>query len=712
MGNENQIKPLKVFNLPVNPGEAKKSGETRHAPQTELPKRENPKQNAPLLFDKKWQNAQAKDLKNNLTTMILGGEKKPVAANHHENAPRTTAFSGGEKTLPNAHNQPNKHQTEQAKNLNTRPAEQTREQTKNLNSHQTEQAKTLTEHQTEQGKTLTVRLTEQVKTLNTHQAEQTKTLSTHQAEQIKTLNTHQPEQVKTLTAYQPEQTKNLTKQPAEQTKNLNIYPTEQAKTLTSRLTEQTKNPDTHQPEQTKNPDTHLTKQAKTLNTYQPEQTRNLNRHQPEQAKNLLNQTWDGLVNNAKEHKDLAAFRDKPKQFWNDVRQMSEIRVVETYVNGKAEPRAVSRYGELFRQLERHGGRLETFLTTLPPGERKVFEARYQMNRTFGASNLFVGSGIALDKRGDFPVRVFLSLNGKNVELPPHAIISLLNGKTVEIAPRSIMNSPDGKIFNFSSPQTVSNAPDGDFFGGEIALLENASIFTNGEVLLNAKSAALLSLSLALYQNISVMLPLTDVAPEIVPQNQPGDLSPKTTNAPNEQIAGRTANRTTLENGKQNVNLSHRTNEANVAGALINGALTTIDKYRKSRYSAAGASAKTDSKNIGFGFSAGATGSMMGATVGCIVPLAEKSVGEILGFAASVVVGLTDNGLRSLGVNTLVSVITTGAQIFLSAASGSTRANQTNESAPKALNAAEAKSLFEDDLRQTIFNRRTTTLLAS
>ena len=43
---------------------------------------------------------------------------------------------------------------------------------------------------------------------------------------------------------------------------------------------------------------------------------------------------------------------------------------------------------------------------------------------------------------------------------------------------------------------------------------------------------------------------------------------------------------------------------------------------------------------------------MGATVGCIVPLAERSVGEILGFAASVVVGLTDSGLRALGVNTL------------------------------------------------------------
>ncbi len=634
MGNENQIKGLNGANLPSIPGAAKKSGEVHSAPQSELPKRENPKQNAPLLFDKKWQNAQAKDLKHNLTTIISGGDKKQSAENHRGNPAQTKAHSSGEKPLPNAPSQPsqaNKHQTNEAKNANT---------------HLTEQAKNSSAHLTEQAK------------------------------------------------------------------NLNTRPTtEQAKNSSAHLTEQTKNLIKHQPEHTRDLNTHRSEQPKTLNTYLPEQAKSLNKHQPEQAKNLLNQTWDSLVNTAKEHRDLATFRDKPKQFWDNVRQMSEIRVVETYVNGKSEPRAVSRYGELFRQMERHGGRLETFLATLPPGERNVFEARYQINRTFGADNLFVGSGIALDRRGDFPVRVFLSQNGKNVELPPHAIISLLNGKNVEISPRSIMNLLNGKNLNSSLPQTISGAPGGDFFGEGIALPENAAIFTNGAVLLNAKSAALLSLSLALYQNIQVMLPLTDVAAEIVPQNQPDDFMPKALNLPNDRLKARASNQAAFENANRSENVLKRTNEGNVAGALINGALTTIDEYRKSRYQAE-APAKIDSTNIGFGFSAGATGAMMGATVGCIVPLAEKSVGEVLGFAASVVVGLTDSGLRSLGVNTLVSVITTGAQIFLTASTSGIQKNAPGESDQKVLNAAGAATFFEEDLRQTIFNRRAASLLSS
>lgn len=424
-----------------------------------------------------------------------------------------------------------------------------------------------------------------------------------------------------------------------------------------------------------------------LNKHQAEQTGNrLDKALAEPAKNLLNKTWNTLVNAAREHKDLSAFRDQPKQFWKDVRQMSELRVVESFAGGKAEPRVVSRYGELLKQLARQGGGLQSFLSTLPPAERTVFLARHQINQTFGAGELFAGKGFTLDKRGDFPVRVFLSHNGKNVELPPHTILSLLSGGNADGLPK-------------------------DFSAANGALPDSYALFTNGEFLLNTKTAALLGLSLALYQNVAVTLSLTDVTAEILQQNQLlGDFFPTAPNAPIDQSAEGLSNQTAFENSRNGENVLRRASDGNVAGALINGTFATIDEYRKGNYQSDGVSESSDLGNSIFGFSAGATGTMMGATVGCIVPLAEKSVGEILGFAASVVVGLSDNGLRSLGVNTLVSVITTGAQIFLSASS---QTSAPRESSINSLNAASTTvNLFEEDLRQTILNRRQTTLLAS
>lgn len=569
MGHGNNIIPIKGGAVPQELHDAKKGVENSRATPHENQSPKTQKENAPQLFDKKWQGAKADDLKNNLSNIL----------------------NGGEKHLPKENGRADR----------------------NENKHE---------------------------------------------------NKHQPDAPKNQTL----------KQQAEQTAGQTLKQTDTAKNLLNNQTEAAKNLLKNQGDAARN----------SLNN-QTEPARNsFNKQLAEPAKELLNKTWDNLVNAAKEHKDLSAFRDKPKQFWNEVRQMSDLRVVETFVHGKAEPRVVSRYGELLKQLERQGGRLQDFLATLSPSERKVFQARQQIDRTFGTNELFVGKGIALDKRGDFPVRVFLSHNGKNVELPPHAILSLLNGGNAEGLPT-------------------------EFSGADFTRLEHHALFTNGEVMLNAKSAALLGLSLALYQNIGVSLSLADVAAETLLQNQAfANLLP---NAPVDQSAARTTNQTAFENLKNNEAAARRAGEGNVAGALINGTFATIDKYRKGQYQPDGVSDKSDLKNPLFAFSAGATGAMMGATVGCIVPLAERSVGEILGFAASVVVGLSDNGLRSLGVNTLVSVITTGAQIFLSASSASP-SNALNESSAKSLNAAFPVNIFEDDLRQTIFNRRRATLLAS
>ena len=398
----------------------------------------------------------------------------------------------------------------------------------------------------------------------------------------------------------------------------------------------------------------------------------------EQAKNLLNLSTDDLVSLAAKHKDLESFHGETKKFWDDVKKMSEIRIVETFVNGKPEPRAASRYGDLLALLNRHesgGGNLQKFLTSLPRDERNVFLARYQINRTFGANELFAGRGVALDGNGRFPLQIFLAANGKNAHVSVSAMLSLIGG-------------------DISSEAATT-------------VLEKNGVFLNSPFLLDGKSAALNGFGLALYQNINALLSLNELAPEeFSPKTLPETFSPKT---PGETtVASRLNSKNTFENAEiANLAARRAAGEALAAGALINGALLTIEKYRKAKISNADLWADVETDNAGFRFSAGATGAMMGATVGCVVPLAEKSLGEILGFAASVVVGLTDTGLRSLGANALVSVITSGVQSFLNVSSAvGEKTLADGGAATKLLNAADATTeFFENDLGQNFLNRR-------
>lgn len=333
--------------------------------------------------------------------------------------------------------------------------------------------------------------------------------------------------------------------------------------------------------------------------------------------NLLNQTLDELINSVKDSKDFAEFRSQPKDFWDKVRQMSDVRIVEKYVDGNLEPRAFSRYGELLEKFNRQGGQLNTFLNSLPPSEREVFQARYLLNQTLGADELFVGKGIVLDKNGQFAVRDFLANNGKNADVPLNTVLGFLGGKLSE---------------DFSS-----------------------SLFANGQLLLNSKTAALLSLSLALYQNINSMLPLKDALLEAIPQNLLGRAN---------ENGGMRFLENNLDGSK--INIERRTGETLIAAAVINGALVTIDE--RDKFVNVSAKTWTGGETV-FGnvFSAGATGAMLGAIIGCVVPLSETNLGTALGFAASVVVGTSERGLRYLSANLLISdVITNGVQTFLSA----------------------------------------------
>lgn len=421
--------------------------------------------------------------------------------------------------------------------------------------------------------------------------------------------------------------------------------------------------------------------------------------QVEQSKNLLSKTWNDLLGAAKEHKNLENFRREPKEFWDKVKQMSEIRIVESYVKGRLEPRAASRYGDLLEMLNRHGGgdnrssnssnragNLMNFLNSLPRAEKNVFLARFQINQTFGANELFTGrAGVALDRSGRFGLQTFLAGSGKSPEIGAHTVISLAGG---------------------------------DLSAEMLSMLEKSGIFANAPMLFDSKSASLLGLTLALCQNTDALLSLDEMAFQAFLPKTFGE--PPASNALLNNTLSSSTPRAgeggSFENTKNAADaaVTKRAGEMLAAGALISGALATIEQNRKTAKTNAGLWAEKAEDDAGFRFSAGSTGAMMGATIGCVVPLAQKSVGEILGFAASVVVGLTDSGLRTLGANALVSVITGGVQTFLNVSSAAQNA-LPDGAASKFLNAAQAtasEQTLKDDLRQIIYSRRTDAFLTS
>lgn len=339
---------------------------------------------------------------------------------------------------------------------------------------------------------------------------------------------------------------------------------------------------------------------------------------PGNSRNVANQTLDDVISFARDHENFTEFKDQPKEFWDRVKQMSDVQIVKKYANGHFEPRANSRYGELLEKFNRYGSQGFVFLNSLPEGEKQVFQARHLLDQQFGVDELFIGRGVIIDKSGNFAVRELLANNAKNFAAPLSTVLGLFNGKFSE---------------NSAAP----------LFAGE-------------QFLLNAKTAALLGLSLTLYQNLNTKLPLTDAAlPDVPPKFS--------------EKAGENGGARFIENNLDGSKIAaeRRADNFQIAAALISGALVANrdDKdFKNARFDRW----KAGETILGNVFSAGATGAMFGAILGCVVPLAENNAATALSFASSVVIGTSERGLKYLSANLLISdVITSGVQNILTAA---------------------------------------------
>lgn len=403
-------------------------------------------------------------------------------------------------------------------------------------------------------------------------------------------------------------------------------------------------------------------------------------HHPDRTSSYVNKTLDNLINLAREHKDFEKFQKHTETFWRDVSRMSEVKVLDFLNGDKHETRVVSRYAELLDKFNRHGGRIETFLRSLPVHEREVFAARHQLEQTFGASKFFVGNGVTLNENGDFGLRQFLTNNGKAVDLPLHFVAVLRENGLLDAENRIL---PNNQFFPAGRQALTSN--------------QNGQVLFNGQILFNAESAALVGISLAFYQNLDALVNLKNVLFYPAFQNFMNAATAEEIPAlplPLNFLAGEAKTSLLTAAMKSDALLTQKTDEPKIVGALVNGALLTSDKNQKTRDKFAVEAANNGDASGRLGFSAGATGAMLGAAIGCLVPLAETIAGTALGLATSIVIGTPERGLRSLSVNMLISdAVTRGVQTLLNAA-------------PKDLSADSVKTFAPlEDLKSNLFNRR-------
>ena len=323
----------------------------------------------------------------------------------------------------------------------------------------------------------------------------------------------------------------------------------------------------------------------------------------DEPENLTELSFDDLISLAIEHEDFADFRNQPKKFWQQVRQMSETRCVEA---DSDETRATSsynefKYNEFLTDMQAKGLSPREYAKTLPPNERTVFLARFQLEEIFGAS-IFNDDGVTLSENGQIRVR-------------------------------EILNKTD------ASGEKMSDEKSATPFIPGVAVPQSSNGIASGNTTLQNASFDMTS---------HLRDTPFDTAPQTVPGASPTML---------ESYSTRISTNTNSESATAVGAVSRRDSGAAIGGALINGAFISVDNYQNLEHNEIGGSRAVGNVfgETGNGFAAGATGAMFGAAIGGVIPGAGTDVGGVLGFVSGVVVGVeADQGLRWLGADKTVS----------------------------------------------------------
>ena len=262
---------------------------------------------------------------------------------------------------------------------------------------------------------------------------------------------------------------------------------------------------------------------------------------------------------------------------------------------------------------------DEFAETLPPKDREMFKARYQLDVTFG-TKILTGDEVNTVQTGQFRVRETVAENNVQVAALPKEI----------------------HVFSHE---------------GKIAPLENAPALTSREIAVGAENVVPSSANTFIDSEPKIIesndLKFQDKSSQVAVG---GNANPILTDGG----ATRAVNHYAVSENSSNVSaVGRRDGGAAMGGALISGAFTSIENYKNAESRGIGGSHSIGNTDI-YGrsvFSAGATGVMMSAAIGSVIPNADATVGGVLGFISSVVVGVeAEQGLRWLGGDRPTTVV--------------------------------------------------------
>lgn len=312
-------------------------------------------------------------------------------------------------------------------------------------------------------------------------------------------------------------------------------------------------------------------------------------------------------------------KDRPKVF--ELRQDAPKTVDE---NGLVTPKTldksferdespeVSKYEKLVSEMHEKKLSPDKFAETLPPKEREIFKARYRLDVTFGAETT-AKNNLTPDQAGQFCVGENVVDNNLQTAAPPEEIHTFSLENTATLTNREIAA------------------------GTEIVVPFSGNTFADSE-------SKIIELNNLKFQDKSSQVAVGN------------NTNPVLTDSG----TARTVNHYATSENSSNVNaVTRRDGGAAMGGALISGAFTSIENYKNAESGQIGGSHSIGNADV-YGrsvFSAGATGVMMSAAIGSVIPNSDASVGGVLGFISSVVVGVeAEQGLRWLGGDRPATVV--------------------------------------------------------
>ncbi len=291
-------------------------------------------------------------------------------------------------------------------------------------------------------------------------------------------------------------------------------------------------------------------------------------------------------------------------------RMSEPHLVEVEIDGRIEMRQISHFDELVQLMKSLNLTPREFAETLPPEEREAFPARFQ------TSQISIGERPAQTTADKLPLEN-KSLTQSEIRPEKINVQTTQTGTAETLTAQTVKENSSGSILQ----NTLGKA------------VENPKNILTAEKSFNALSEA----------NLKTASGATNLGAV-------------------ESLNARVLNNQGAENSLIPNTLTKRETGEILGGALINGALTAVGEHENAEIYRIG-----DSPGRGnyygasaSGFAAGATGSLLSAAIGRVIPGAGTDVGGILGFVSGVVVGVEINeGLRWLGASNSIS----GTTIF-------------------------------------------------